>query len=312
MERNANYFLVGLISTVLLIGLVVFFVWLGGSKLRRDYDLYDIVFRGPVHGVSQGGEVDFNGIKIGTVDKISLDPKDAQLVIARVSVAPDVPIRQDSYAVLEPQGITGINYIQISAGTLSKPLLRDTVPEGVVPRIQGRRDVLSDLLSNGAVIAQRAIQGLDQLNKLVSDKNVKAISSVLSDLQAVTAEAREHKTVIADAQKLVQDSDAAVKQIGELSHSTNTLVNGQGKVTLTKLDGALDEMKGATAKLHDILNKLEGPTVGFAQTGFPQLTGAIQSVQSAAEHLDRVLTEVEANPRGVFSKPPAQEVQVKP
>jgi phospholipid/cholesterol/gamma-HCH transport system substrate-binding protein len=312
MERNANYFFVGLVSTLLLIGVIVFFVWLGGSKLRHDYDIYDIVFRGPVHGVAQGGEVDFNGIKVGSVSNISLDPKDSQLVIARVNIAPDVPIRQDSYASLEPQGITGVNYIQITAGTLSKPLLKDTVPEGVVPRLQGRRDAISDLLSNGASIAQQAIVALGQLNKLVSDKNIKTIGAVLDDVKAVTAEAKDHKAVIADAQKALEDSDAAVKQIGELAHSTNALVNTQGKVTFAKLDAALDEMKAATGNLRGILQKVEGPTVGFAQTGLPQLTGAIQSLQSAAEHMDRVLSEVEANPRGLIAKAPPKEVQVKP
>lgn len=312
MERNANYFLVGLISTLLLIGLIVFFVWLGGTKWRRDYDLYDVVFQGPVHGVATGGEVDFNGIKVGTVDRLRLDPKNAQLVVARIRVTPDVPIRQDSVAILEPQGITGVNYIQISAGTSTKPLLRDTVPEGVVPRLLGRRDVLSDLLSNGSAIAQRTIQTLDQLNKLFDDKNVKSISAVLKDVQAITAEAREHKAVIADAQKLLEDSDTAVNQIGTLAHSTNTLLNGQGKTTFTKLDSALDNMKAATETLRNILDKLEGPTVGFAQTGLPQLSGAILSLQSAAEHLDRVLSEVESNPRGLIGKAPAKEVHVKP
>jgi phospholipid/cholesterol/gamma-HCH transport system substrate-binding protein len=312
MERNANYFFVGLVSTLLLIGLVVFFVWLGGSKFRHDYDIYDIVFRGPVHGVAQGGEVDFNGIKVGSVANLSLDPKDSQFVIARVNIAPDVPIRQDSYASLEPQGITGVNYIQITAGSPSRPLLKDTVPEGVVPRLTGRRDAISDLLSNGASIAQQAIVALGQLNKVLSDKNIKTITAVLDDVKAVTAEAKDHKDIIADAQKTLVDSDAAVKQIGELAHSTNALVDTQGKVTFTKLDAALDSMKAATENLRVILQKVEGPTVGFAQTGLPQLTGAIQSLQSAADHMDRVLGEVEANPRGLIAKAPAKEVQVKP
>jgi phospholipid/cholesterol/gamma-HCH transport system substrate-binding protein len=312
MERNANYFFVGLVSTLLLIGLVVFFVWLGGSKFRHDYDIYDIVFRGPVHGVAQGGEVDFNGIKVGSVANLSLDPKDSQFVIARVNIAPDVPIRQDSYASLEPQGITGVNYIQITAGSPSRPLLKDTVPEGVVPRLTGRRDASSDLLSNGASIAQQAIVALGQLNKVLSDKNIKTITAVLDDVKAVTAEAKDHKDIIADAQKTLVDSDAAVKQIGELAHSTNALVDTQGKVTFTKLDAALDSMKAATENLRVILQKVEGPTVGFAQTGLPQLTGAIQSLQSAADHMDRVLGEVEANPRGLIAKAPAKEVQVKP
>ena len=78
MERNANYFLVGIISTVISIALIVFIVLLAGNKFSRGYDLYDIVFQGPVRGLAQGGEVHFNGIKVGEVTKISLDPHNPQ------------------------------------------------------------------------------------------------------------------------------------------------------------------------------------------------------------------------------------------
>ncbi len=61
MERNANYALVGLASAILLVGLVVFLVLLAGRKFSHDYDVYDIVFQGPVRGLAKGGEVDFNG-----------------------------------------------------------------------------------------------------------------------------------------------------------------------------------------------------------------------------------------------------------
>jgi phospholipid/cholesterol/gamma-HCH transport system substrate-binding protein len=312
MERNANYALVGLVSTLLLIGLVVFFVWLGGSKLTRDYDLYDIVFQGPVHGVAVGGEVDFNGIKVGTVGKVSLDPRNPQQVIARISITPDIPVRQDSYATLEPQGITGVDYIQITAGTPSKPLLKDTVPDGVIPRLSSRRDAISDLLSSGATVVQRTVLALDQINKLLSDQNIRTMTATLRDVQALTAELREHKAIVGDAQKLLQDSDTAVGHFDELARSSNALVSGDAKTTLAKLDGALDEVKGATHDLRTVLGKLEGPTETFTETGLPQLTAAIASLQAAAEHLDRVLGEVEANPRGLIGKAPAKEVEVRP
>src|ERR1041385_9007324 len=117
MEKNANYALVGLSSLILFIGLVIFIVWLARLSISQEYDLYDIVFKGPVRGLSTGGEVHFNGIKVGEVTKISLDKADPTLVIARAKVTSDVPIRVDSYATLEPQGITGVNYVQITAGT---------------------------------------------------------------------------------------------------------------------------------------------------------------------------------------------------
>src|SRR6187402_3804750 len=127
MEKNANYALVGLSTLILSIGLVIFVVWLARLQFAHEYDLYDVVFQGPVRGLSDGGEVHFNGIKVGEVTKIALDKSDPNRVIARVRVSSDVPIKTDSFATLEPQGITGVNYVQIAAGTPAKPLLNSTV-----------------------------------------------------------------------------------------------------------------------------------------------------------------------------------------
>src|ERR1700759_5437293 len=124
MENKYTFALEGLSSLILFIGLVIFVVWLARISFSQEYDLYDIVFDGPVRGLNQGGEVHFNGIKVGEVTKIALDRPTPSRVIARARVTSDVPIRVDSYATLEPQGITGVNYIQITAGTPSKPLLK--------------------------------------------------------------------------------------------------------------------------------------------------------------------------------------------
>ena len=86
MEKNANYALVGASSLILFVGLVVFVVWLARLQFNRDFDIYDILFQGPVRGLSQGGEVHFNGIKVGEVTKIALDRTNPTRVIARVRV----------------------------------------------------------------------------------------------------------------------------------------------------------------------------------------------------------------------------------
>ena len=68
MERNANYALVGFASLMLFVGMVIFVVWLARVSFSQQYDTYDVVFQGPVDGLSKGGEVHFNGIKVGDID----------------------------------------------------------------------------------------------------------------------------------------------------------------------------------------------------------------------------------------------------
>ena len=67
MERKAHYALIGLVSILSFASLVVFIIWLAGAQVARRFDVYDVSFKGPVRGLSTGGEVFFNGIRIGEV-----------------------------------------------------------------------------------------------------------------------------------------------------------------------------------------------------------------------------------------------------
>ena len=98
MERNANYALVGFASLILLVGLALFVFWLARLQFNRDFDIYDILFLEPVRGLSEGGEVHFNGIKVGEVTEIKLDERNPSRVRALARVNSNVPIKTDSFA----------------------------------------------------------------------------------------------------------------------------------------------------------------------------------------------------------------------
>ena len=312
MEKDANYALVGFSTLLLVTGLLIFVVWLARLSFAQDYDVYDIIFQGPVRGLSQGGEVHFNGIKVGEVTKIQLDPADPNRVIARARVTSDVPIRVDSYATLEPQGITGINYVQITAGTPAKRLLKDTVDPGKVPKLRTQRSALSDLLEGGGTVLTRTVEALDRVNRVLSDQNIKKFGDAIEDAQAVTAELRERKAMIGDAQKALQSIDQAAAQIAELSKSSQNLVDTDGRRTLKNLADASEQAQVAAKDVRVIVGRLDGPTREFASSGLPQLTAAVQTLQQTAESLDRLIRDVEANPRGLATKAPAEEIKVKP
>jgi phospholipid/cholesterol/gamma-HCH transport system substrate-binding protein len=312
MEKNANYALVGLSSLILFIGLVIFVVWLARLRINAEYDLYDILFQGPINGLSQGGEVRFNGIKVGEVTKIALDRTNPARVIARARVTSDVPIRIDSYATLEPLGITGVNYVQITAGSPNKPLLKDTVPRGTIPIIRSQRSALSDLLQGGGTVLTRTIEALDRVNRVLSDENIKTFSQALSDTQAVTAELNRRRAIIGDAQKAVQDADAAIQQVNELVKSSQQLVDGDGRRSLKNIADAAEEAKVSAREVRGMIEKLQGPTSDFANNGLPQVTAAVIQLRSAAEALQRLVDDIQSSPTGTLGKAPSEEVKVKP
>jgi phospholipid/cholesterol/gamma-HCH transport system substrate-binding protein len=312
MERNANYALVGFASLVLFVGLAAFVLWLAQVRFARDYDLYDIVFQGPVRGVSVGGEVHFNGIKVGEVQRISLDRDNPSQVVARIKITSDVPIKTDSFATLEPQGVTGVNYVQITAGTKARPLLKDITPRGQVPVIRSQKSTLSDLIEGGGTVLQRSIEALDRVNRVLSDQNINDISGMVKDVHAITTELNQRKEIIAHADKALEDLDVTLQRAQRVADSANTLLNGDGKRALSNLADATQSLKETSQKAQGLLGKLEGPTSDFANNGLPQLSAAIGSLQTATESLNRVLDEAERSPGALISKPPAKEIEVKP
>jgi phospholipid/cholesterol/gamma-HCH transport system substrate-binding protein len=312
MERNAHYALVGAVAAVLLLGLLVFVVWLARVQFAAQYTVYDVDFKGPVRGLSSGGEVYFNGIKVGEVTKLSLDRRDPDRVVARVRTSADAPVKTDSYASLEPQGVTGVSYIQIAAGSPNAPLLRDVTPEGQIPVIRSREGALESLLQGGGDVLARSVEALDRVNSLLSDQNLKAFSQTLGNVRDATALVKDQRRLLADLDTTVKSLTVTSGHIDELAQTTDTVINGQGRKTLTDLSAAADELKGAASDARTLAAKLQSPASNFAANGLPQLSRTAASLQTAAESLNRLVGEVERNPRALLAKPPAKTREVQP
>lgn len=317
MERNANYALVGLSTILLFIGLTVFAIWLAQVYFGQQYDTYDVVFKGPVNGLTRGGEVHFNGIKVGEVTRIGLDPHDQTNVVARVQLESTVPVRTDSVATLEPMGITGVNFVQISSGTQTLPLLKNVRRNTPYPIIRSQRSVFADLLAGGGTVVTRATEALDRVNRVLSDENIRALTATVSDIQAVTAELRARRSILADAQTAIRSANQAVNsanaaaiEVRNLAATSNQLVGTDGRRLVNSLVTTATEIQGTARRVNQMVEALQGPTSDFAATGLPQLQATVQSLQQAADSLNRLATDVQQNPQGLISRPPAQEVQV--
>lgn len=317
MERDANYALVGVISVAIFVGLVAFVVWLAGFSFNRQYDIYDIAFVGPVRGLSTGGEVHFSGIRVGEISDISLDPKDPNRVIARARLRAGVPVREDSFAQLEAQGITGVNFVQITAGATvdgkpAKRLLLETVKDGQIPVIRSQKSALSDLLEGGGTVLQRTVEALDQIKKVLSDDNIQNLTTTLGNVEDMSAELTRRKAMLDDAQKTIRSIEQTADSITRLANSSNTLINTDAKRTLANLADTAAELKTTAQSARATITRLEEPTLEFANSGLPQLTAAVTSLRQTSESLDALVTEARQSPQSLVMKPAAKEIEVEP
>lgn len=312
MERDAHYAAVGIATLALLAALAVFVIWLARFQFAEDYDIYDIVFYGPVRGLSEGGEVHFNGIRVGEISALNLDRVAGNQVIARVRLDGDTPVRVDSRAQMEPLGITGVNYIQITAGTSESPLLKDQYEDDVVPVIQSQPSPIAELLQGSGTVLAQTVDALNRINRVLSDDNIRSFSTTLANAEAVSAELEARKGMLADAERAMGEAADAIAEYRALAESTRGLVEGDGAEAIRNIELAATEAQAAMADIRRMTASLEGPMGEFANTGLPQLTTAIQGLEEATHSLDALVDDVRQSPRDFIARPPSQELEVQP
>ena len=74
METRANYVMVGSFVLVILVGIFVAILWLAHAQFNQRFTYYDVFFTGSVTGLSVAAPVNLNGVAIGRVTEIRLDP----------------------------------------------------------------------------------------------------------------------------------------------------------------------------------------------------------------------------------------------
>ncbi|HSG91724.1 MAG TPA: MlaD family protein, partial [Pseudomonadales bacterium] len=198
METRANHVLIGSFALALVVAAVVSVLWLGKLSLDREWDFYDVVFEEAVSGLGQGGAVEYNGIQVGEVRRLSLDQQDPRKAVARVRVTAGTPIKTDTRAKLTYTGLTGVSVIQLTGGSPETPRL--TPPPGAeVAVIVADVSALQSLLASGEGIAMSADKLLLQLASLLRDDNVEALSATFANLRTVSASVAGRSDEIGEA-----------------------------------------------------------------------------------------------------------------
>jgi phospholipid/cholesterol/gamma-HCH transport system substrate-binding protein len=312
MERDAHYAAVGIATVALLAALAVFVIWLARLQFNKDYDVYDIVFYGPVRGLSEGGEVHFNGIRVGEVTDLNLDPAKGDQVIARVRLNGTTPVRVTSRAQLEPQGITGLNYIQITAGEPSSALLKEQYPENVVPVIQSQPSPIAELLSGSGTVLAQTVDALNRINRVLSDDNIRSFSTSLKNVEAVTTELEARKGMLQELEKAITSANSAIQEWESLATDIRGLANGDARQAIANINDATNDAKAAVASINRSVSGLEQPLDDFGRTGLPQLTQTIEELNEATRSLQSLIDNVRSSPRDFIGRPQSQEMEVQP
>jgi phospholipid/cholesterol/gamma-HCH transport system substrate-binding protein len=123
METRANYIVVGLFTFAVVAAAFGFVFWFHHTAGKGVASVYRVVFDGSVSGLRAGSSVLFNGIRVGEVTKLDLNPDNPGQVIALIAVNKSTPVRADTRVGLDFQGVTGVASVSLKGGTQSQPPL---------------------------------------------------------------------------------------------------------------------------------------------------------------------------------------------
>lgn len=304
METRANYALVGAFTLAVLAAAFMFVFWFSRGSQEGSQEIR-VMFTSSVSGLSRGSNVTFNGVRVGEVKSIELAPHNPAVVFATIEVSDTAPVKQDTRARLEYQGLTGVASIALSGGASASPPLRS---ERGLPLIEAERSDYQNILETLQRLAGRTETALDGINALMA-ANADAIQRTVRNFEEFSAslEPEKVKSIIASADTLARQLAASANRLDKLMASLDG-VFGSGNIS-----GVVSDVTDAARAFRKLADNLDARTKEmsaglsrFSGAGLRQYEALAADGRRTLDEINRTLRSLERNPQQLlFGRKPA-------
>jgi phospholipid/cholesterol/gamma-HCH transport system substrate-binding protein len=301
METRASHIAVGAFVMLLLIGGFGFVIWVSKFSERTATVNHFVRFSGSVQGLNVGSNVLFGGIPIGHVTAINIDRQDSSLARVDMTVNADAPIRSDSVATLDMQGITGGVLVEISRGTPKGQRVKDgsEIPLGYT--------ALQRLLTGAPELVSKGNQLLDSAEMFLTTENVATATRIMANVQKFVALVAVHSDEfsatldqVTTAGKQIANTNTEFRKLGVDMRDFGGKLSGQIDSASRDIH-ALTSLLGTIANNYNkIFNDNRRPIQEFTATGLFELSQMIIEVQRAVQTVRRISTEIARDPTQYF------------
>jgi phospholipid/cholesterol/gamma-HCH transport system substrate-binding protein len=304
MEPKVNYVLVGSFVALLGAGILAGILWLGKSDYRGSYDRYMAYMKESVAGLSIDSTVKYRGVDVGRVKDIALSPEDPEEVLLTLHIIRGTPIKTDTIAVLETQGLTGLATINLTGGSREAPSLQalEGEPYPVIktgPSLFSRFDEAVSRLLSEEGLAQLLVD-LDSAAKgaakILDDENRTLLKGTLKDLSDVAQTIAAHKTQIEQSLNgAARSADNLVKLTASLNTEVPTFLAGIN-ISVTALGTATDELARTSKTVGTVINEARPELQQFTRRTLPEVGLLVTELRQLTSSLTRVARELEREP----------------
>jgi phospholipid/cholesterol/gamma-HCH transport system substrate-binding protein len=299
METRANYALIGVFTLAVVAAAFGFVLWFSGAEKPGGRKTYKIIFTGSISGLSEGGWVLFNGVRVGAVTKIDLLPQDPSRVDALIDVDAKVPVRADTKARLEYTGFTGVASVALTGGALDAPPLPTSPQQPGV--IVADSSEFQDLIATARRVAKEASDFFTKTNRLIDDNSASITASVKN--------AEKFSDALATNPDGLKDFMGAIADLGKsikpLTVKLDALAGDADKVVKAINPDDIKSIVSDFASLSAKLDKIATNVNRFSGSGLRQYEALAADGRKTLEQFNQAVRSLENNPQQfLFGKSP--------
>ena len=306
METRAHHILIGLFTVLTAAAALLFALWMSYAAGQRDYQPYRILFERSVSGLSVGSKVQYNGIEVGDVTELSLNPDDPRQVITLIRVYEDTPIKVDTRAKLAFASITGSMSVQLYGGTPeSQRLLAQSSDD--TPFIQADPSPIATLFDEGEEMVENLNAILQSVNELFDDNNREQAGNILTNIAQITEMIASQQSALDENMALFGDvsrqASTTLESIESLSLEANRLLSQEGQQVMRSAESASRNVASAAQRIEQWIEQLVNDNAGAVESTLQStrdIAPALAALRSTLATLDRITREIEESPTDFF------------
>lgn len=289
MDTKVNYVVVGLFVVILTFATAISTIWIAGGHHSKQYDTYVTFSNEAVDGITLKSPVKFNGVDVGYIDKILLNPKNPQEVRLEMKIVEGTPINQSTVATIRAQGITGYTYIGLHAKSKTAPALKKGRTE-LYPVIPYESSLFKQL----DMIAQDVSKNINKVSAaftaLLSEETQKSFKHTIENLDEITStlernsETIEHSITAAD--KFLQNTAEASDGFEETMQTLNKVLS-HAEQTTSSLSSLADSGRRSLTNGNRALKDFTDQALPSAYQTLEKLRAVMGSVETLTDELNR-------------------------
>lgn len=305
METRANYVVIGAFTFAVAVAAVMFGFFAAHYATDRAWKKYEVLFEESVIGLSDGSPVLYNGVSIGRVTELDLDPEDVRQVIVSIEIEPQVPIYENTVATIRLTGLTGTAAIQLSGGSPESPLLAPGT--GEAHRIPAISSPFTRLLESSEGITVTANKVLKRFDEMLSDANIERIDNTLASLEQFSTSLASPDAALGRLVDNMSEASESLPELLDQLQATTARFDGvlaafdEGLIrdlpelrerlgaTLANLESLSGRVDAIIASNQDELSQLGG-------VGMRQVTGTLEEVRGLVRDLSELVRHIESDP----------------